>query len=302
MLCGRRGDGLLGELVGRGDAFFYPGESRSQISWRSFAAPWIANDIHDSLKTMTEADATALFFSAPPGTFARFNGSPFYITKIPDLIGMKDRKYIDHTATHQQRGPADIMRYAGLVSCCDTADFGSHRMLTDAQRRILYKLPDELAFALVQYLYSLEPPANPNLGDARAAAGKRVFDRERCATCHTAPLYTNNRLTPAVGFTPPRSRPLASDIMSVSVGTDPELALKTRKGAGLYKVSSLKGVWYREVCSTTTAPWQVWRSGSTRRVFAQTSFRLGSRASRCPTAPCPVTNMVSISQPTTRQL
>ena len=141
MLCGRRGDGLLGELVGRGDAFFYPGESRSQISWRSFAAPWIANDIHDSLKTMTEADATALFFSAPPGTFARFNGSPFYITKIPDLIGMKDRKYIDHTATHQQRGPADIMRYAGLVSCCDTADFGSHRMLTDAQRRILYKLP-----------------------------------------------------------------------------------------------------------------------------------------------------------------
>ena len=33
--------------------------------------------------------------------------------------------------------------------------------------------------------------------------------------------------------------------MPVSVGTDPNLALKTRKGTGYYKVPSLKGVWYR---------------------------------------------------------
>ena len=33
--------------------------------------------------------------------------------------------------------------------------------------------------------------------------------------------------------------------MNVSVGTDPGLALKTRKGTGYYKVPSLKGVWYR---------------------------------------------------------
>ena len=32
---------------------------------------------------------------------------------------------------------------------------------------------------------------------------------------------------------------------SVSVGTDPNLALKTRKGTGFYKVPSLKGVWCR---------------------------------------------------------
>ena len=30
-----------------------------------------------------------------------------------------------------------------------------------------------------------------------------------------------------------------------SVGTDPGLALMTRKGTGLYKVPSLRGVWYR---------------------------------------------------------
>jgi len=34
-------------------------------------------------------------------------------------------------------------------------------------------------------------------------------------------------------------------MMPVSVGTDPALALKTRKGTGLYKIPSLKGVWYR---------------------------------------------------------
>jgi cytochrome c peroxidase len=35
------------------------------------------------------------------------------------------------------------------------------------------------------------------------------------------------------------------DVLAVSVGTDPNLALKTRKGTGYYKVPSLRGVWYR---------------------------------------------------------
>jgi hypothetical protein len=33
--------------------------------------------------------------------------------------------------------------------------------------------------------------------------------------------------------------------MPIVVGTDPTLALKTRRGTGYYKVPSLKGVWYR---------------------------------------------------------
>jgi hypothetical protein len=33
--------------------------------------------------------------------------------------------------------------------------------------------------------------------------------------------------------------------MPVSVGTDPELAMLSRRGTGYYKVPSLKGVWYR---------------------------------------------------------
>ena len=34
-------------------------------------------------------------------------------------------------------------------------------------------------------------------------------------------------------------------VARISVGLDPGLALKTRKGTGYYKVPSLKGVWYR---------------------------------------------------------
>jgi CxxC motif-containing protein (DUF1111 family) len=93
-------------------------------------------------------------------------------------------------------------------------------MLADAQRRIVYKIPDEIAFAIAQYVYSLEPPPNPNATDTWAAAGQQIFERERCSACHTPPLYTNNKLTRAVGFTPPDNHPLAADILPISVGTD----------------------------------------------------------------------------------
>ena len=238
-------NGVLGELAARGTALFFPGDSPAIASWREFTVPWIRNDIHDSMKSMTEVEAGALFGSIPTGAFARFNGSPYYMTKVPDLIGIKDRKYIDHTGTHRLRGPEDVMRYAALVSCCDRADFGPHRILTDVQRKIPYRMPDDLLFALAEYVFSLEPPPNPHTGDPRAVAGRAVFQREGCASCHTPPLYTNNKLTLGQGYDPPPDHPNRADVMPVSVGTDPNLALKTRKGTGFYKVPSLKGVWYR---------------------------------------------------------
>ena len=85
---------------------------------------------------MSDVEMGGLFDAQVPGVTDRVNGSPYYITKVPDLIGILDRKYIDHTATHQHRGSGDLMRYAALVECCDSMDFGSHRMLSDVQRRI----------------------------------------------------------------------------------------------------------------------------------------------------------------------
>lgn len=232
-------------LVNEGLSNFFAGDSPAMATYRQFGVPWLKPDPHETLKTMEAAEMGELFLSQIPGVFARFNGSPFYLTKIPDLIGLGDRKYIDHTATHRLREIGDVMRYAALVGCCDSLDFGPHRMLTEKQRRIPYHFPDDALYAMAQYLYSLEPPANPHRSDPRKAAGNAIFEREGCGACHTPPLYTNNKITPASGFQPPKEHFKMFDILDLSVGTDPDLALKTRKGTGYYKVPSLKGVWYR---------------------------------------------------------
>ncbi|HZO52975.1 MAG TPA: hypothetical protein VFB63_09670, partial [Bryobacteraceae bacterium] len=131
------------------------------------------------------------------------------------------------------------------ITGSDPMEFGTHRLLTPEQRRVPFRYSDETLYALAQYIYSLEPPENPNRRDPRAEAGEKIFHREQCSTCHTPPLYTSNKLTPARGFVPPEDHLQKLDTIPVSVDTDPGLALHTRKGTGYYKIPSLKGVWYR---------------------------------------------------------
>ena len=232
-------------LVGAPPFFMGP-EPIGERLYRAYGVPWRANDVNLRLKSFTQADYETydLAFRASGG-IARWNGSLFFPAKVPDLIGIKDRKYIDHTATHLHRGIADLMRYAALVSFADTADFGPHHVLSPDTKRVRTRLPDEALYALAVYLYSLQPPSNPNSFDEKAKAGQKIFGREGCPTCHTPPLYTSNKLTLARGFAPPKDVPATLDILPMSVGTDPGLALNTRKGTGYYKVPSLKGVWYR---------------------------------------------------------
>lgn len=211
---------------------------------QAYGAPWTNDPAGERLKEITREEFDAYVAAGiRGGGVARWNGSILYPTKIPDLIGFKDRRYIDHTATHRHRNIGDLMRYAALVSFAETIQFGSHRMLEPGTERFRTRLSDQALYALALYIYSLKPPPNPHPFDERARAGQAVFERERCGRCHTPPLYTNNRLTLAEGFRPPE--PLPPDVARVSVGTDPGLALRTRKGTGYYKVPSLKGVWYR---------------------------------------------------------
>jgi hypothetical protein len=65
-------------------------------------------------------------------------------------------------------------------------------------------------------------------------------------SCHTPPFYTNNELTPALGYEPPESDYGRLPIFDIPVETDPGLTLHTRRGTGYYKVPSLRGLWYRE--------------------------------------------------------
>ena len=244
-LAQRITDALLDRMVDQLLRTSYSGDRPEMALYRQFGVPWNRDDIHEKLKSMPGAEIARLFDAQIPGVSDRVNGSPYYITKIPDLIGIRDRKYIDHTATHQHPGGSGSDGYAALVDYSDSMDFGSHRMLSEAQRTIPVRWPDKVLYALAQYIYSLQPPPNPNRRDELAAEGEKVFKRVGCAGCHTRPLYTNNKLTVALGFKPADDHPLRADIIPVSVGTDTNLALRTRKGTGLYEVPSLKGVWYR---------------------------------------------------------
>jgi hypothetical protein len=226
--------------------FAMGGPSFGSWLYQAYGAPWTNDPAGERLKAMTEADfGTYVGAAIRGGGVARWNGSILYPAKIPDLIGIKDRKYIDHTATHRHRDIDDLMRYAAVVSFAETTQFGPHDVVAPETRRFQTRLPDEALYALALYIYSLQPPRNPNRFDKKAALGKTVFEREGCASCHTPPLYTSNKVTLASGFMAPADKPAWLDLLPLSVGTDPGLALHTRKGTGYYKVPSLKGLWYR---------------------------------------------------------
>jgi cytochrome c peroxidase len=182
-----------------------------------------------------------------PAPFPRFNGSPWFTNKIPDLIGVADRKYLDATGTHLNRGPEDIARYGILVTDKDDGSIGPRRFMSEDVRRLTSRQSDTAMYALARYLSALEPPANPHPVTEFTAQGNVVFVQAQCSGCHTPPLYTNNKLIAVDGFVPPNDAATAAlDIMPAArVGTDAGLALRTRKGTGFYKVPSLKGLWYR---------------------------------------------------------
>ncbi len=213
-------------------------------------APWLNPDPADLANTLSPEELATQFDSAPAGVVVRQRTSMNYPVAIPDLIGIKNRRYLDRTGLVQHRGIGDLMRYAALNNEMDfLSKFGdfiprgrNFETLPDPSTQLRYS--DEQLYALSRYLYSLKAPRNPNKPSALTRRGERIFNGN-CASCHTPPFYTNNKLTPAPGFTVPEDHKKKYDVMPVEIGTDPGLALHTRRGTGYYKVPSLRGVWYR---------------------------------------------------------
>lgn len=50
----------------------------------------------------------------PAGVIGRHRANLFYPIQVPDLIGVKDRHYLDHTGLQKHRSIADLMRYAAF--------------------------------------------------------------------------------------------------------------------------------------------------------------------------------------------
>jgi mono/diheme cytochrome c family protein len=208
---------------------------------RQFEMPWLADDINQLPRSMDLEQMIAAGEAIPPGVTARANTSMLLPPQIPDLIGVRDRRFLDHTGLIRQRDIGDLMRYSSLAQDVFSADrYGAAKAANPSGPGARYSDPQLYALAL--YLYSLRPPANPNHFDSSAKRGEALFAKEKCANCHTPPLYTNNQLVAVDGFEPP---PGAADVVPVRIGVDPRYALETHKGTGYYKVPSLKGVWYR---------------------------------------------------------
>ena len=225
-----------------------------------FETPWLKpgkGQLDYSHMSLQEIAATHR--AIPGAVFARQRASVLYPPHIPNLIGVRDRKYLDASGLVQQRNIGDLMRYAALNQGGDLlSNFdgfvpagAGFKTLPDPDKisplaAIPDRYSDEQLYALALYIYSLQPPANPHSFDSLASQGQKIFAREGCSGCHPPPLYTNNMLTPAEGFSSPGSRKKYA-VLPVGVGTDPGLTMLTRRGTGYYKVPSLQGVWYRSM-------------------------------------------------------
>jgi hypothetical protein len=217
--------------------------------------PWLDPPPEAMLERMSLDQMLAISDAVPPGVLIRRHSSFMYPPHIPDLIGVRDRHYLDSTGLQEQHSIVDLMRYAAINQGGN--DIASYNGLIPADPPKYHTLPspdkvggrysDEQLYALALYIYSLQPPPNPNRFDTSAALGQKVFEREGCTGCHTPPFYTNNQLTPAPGFSVPKDHLRKYDILPMSVDTDPNSATRTRRGTGYYKVPSLKGVWYRSM-------------------------------------------------------
>jgi hypothetical protein len=217
-------------------------------TWILYGAPWIESK-ESYFARFTKEAAVEILARNRPGVLARQGTSAFAPPHIPSLIGLKDRKFFDSTGFVRHRNIGDLARYAitnqGLDTLAHYGDFQPSLKATPFSSEIGTRYSDEQLYALGLYLYSLQPPPNPNQPSALSRRGETIFAQQGCAGCHPAPLYTNNKLTPAQGFKVPDQMKRSPDLLNISVGTDPTLALTTRRGTGYYKVPSLRGVWYR---------------------------------------------------------
>ena len=217
-------------------------------------APWVADD---PVFSLPRDPLLATLAGVPGGVVVRHGTSAAHPARVPDLIGIRERRYLDATGLVRHRSIGDLMRYAAANQTIDMlARYGDYMPAGIRQRDrpppgsgrfvgTASRYSDPQLYALARYLYALRPPPNPHPLDERARAGRAVFERQACGRCHAPPLYTNNRLLPVAGFHPPPAHRTRYEVMDIVLDTDPGLALKTRRGTGYYKVPSLKGVWYR---------------------------------------------------------
>src|SRR4030095_6481159 len=119
-------------------------------------------DPQDRIDSMSVDEIAALFESYPPSVAPRHRGNSFTAIQVPDLIGVKERRYLDRTGLEIHRSIGDMMRYAAMNQGADSLasyagfvpiDAPRYRQLPGAEQ--LSRYSDEQLYALARYVYSL---------------------------------------------------------------------------------------------------------------------------------------------------
>ena len=97
----------------------------------------------------------------------------------------------------------------------------------------------------------MEPPKNPDSSPAALIERGRNVSRETCINCHVPPSYTSGKLTLAQAYTPSSESSKPSGHRDLSVGTEPGLATKTRKGTGFIRSLRTVVIGIVHFCCTT---------------------------------------------------
>ena len=172
----------------------------NEKAYSSYGVPWLKDDINATLKTMTAEQVGHVDGEPFLGTFVRFNASPWFTTRIADLIGVKDRRYLDATATHRNRGPEDIARYAILVTVAEDGAIGPHTFLPAADRALRYRYSDEAMLALGKYhlltgaTAEPEPPERRHRPRRAGLRACRLREMPSSAALHQQPAGAGRRV------------------------------------------------------------------------------------------------------------
>ncbi len=125
---------------------------------RSYAAPWLDDDPNARPDSMTVEQIASVLEAITPGVCARQGSSAFFPVHIPDLIGVKDRRYLDSSGLVRHRTTADLMSYAALNQGGDVLSlyrsFRPRGRTPDPSTESRYS--DEQLYSLALYLYSLK--------------------------------------------------------------------------------------------------------------------------------------------------
>lgn len=215
-----------------------------------YEAPWSKSYNQQLLSKFDDEKVIGDLKSAVAGVIHRHGGAIGAPVVIPDLFNLKERKYLDRTGLIRHRDSVDLMLYAALNNQLDLlnsyGDYIPGNRPENPGSGIYTRYSDRQLMSLAKYLYTLKAPANPKpAGKQEIAKGWMIFYSEGCDNCHTPPAYTSNKLLAADGLSYRSIEIDPNDIIDERIGTDPTLALETRRGTGYYKIPSLKGVWNR---------------------------------------------------------